>query len=374
MTPLLGSSLVEPEAQVATLDELVFGRADLWPLLLLVPLCVAAFVWAARARKHGLRSLGNPALVQRLVASVDRGARVIEAVLITLAVALLSTALMRLQYGGTAKVVPASGLDVVIAVDYSKSMLAKDVYPSRSARLEAELGRFLDEADRRGDRVGLVLFAGEARGLPVSRDTRLLKLYLDRADPRTENPGGTAIGKALRLSLAFLVDARQREETEDGAPGEIPVEADAEQAVILLTDGEDNSSRPLELLEEAAKLGVRLYTVGIGSRSGEPVQRFDAQGEPDGFVTDEDGNYVMTRLDEDLLRKLADGSRGKYIHVDPDTFGLDAVRAELASLSGAARQDTVEIHRDEGFMFLVLPALVLLSLALGLGDRRRRSP
>lgn len=355
-----------------TLDELVFGRMDLWPVLLLVPVVVGLFGWATHQRRRALRSLGNPVLVERLVASVDRGSRVLEAVLVGLAFALLATGLLRLQYGGTAKVVPASGLDLVIAVDYSKSMLAQDVYPSRSARLEAELGRFLEEADRRGDRVGLVLFAGEARGLPVSRDTRLLELYLERADPRTENPGGTAIGKALRLSMAFLVDARTREDADGDGEGELPVEADAEQAVILLTDGEDNSSRPMELLEEAARLGIRIYTVGIGSRSGEPVQRFDANGEPDGFVTDEEGNYVMTRLDEELLKKLAEGSRGEYIHVDPDTFGLDEVRRELAQLSGAARQDTVEIHREEGFEFLVLPGLVLLSIALGLGDRRRR--
>jgi Ca-activated chloride channel family protein len=260
-------------------------------------------------------------------------------------------------------------------------MLARDVYPSRSERLEAELSRFLEDADRRGDRVGVVVFAGRARGFPVTRDSRMLELYLEEADPRTENPGGTAIGKALRLALSFLVDARRDPTVEAGAgEGEqsappVPV-SETDQAIVLLTDGEDIESRPLEVAEDAARLGIRIYTVGIGSKSGEPIQKFDEAGTPSGFVTDEQGNYVMTRLDEELLRQLAETTAGGYIHVDPRAFGLDEVREMLEDLSRTQREDEIEIHRDEGYPFLVVPAWLLLSLALGLGDRRhtRRNP
>ncbi len=361
-------------AVTGTLDEVVLARLDLWPVLVLVPAVVAVFVWGARRRRQAMRSLGNAVLVERLVATVNHRNRILQATAVVLAVACLCVATLRPQFGGAAEIVPASGVDVVLAVDYSKSMLARDVYPSRSERLEAELARFLEEARARGDRVGVVVFAGEARGLPVSRDTRLLEMYLERADPRTENPGGTAIGKALRLSLGFLVDARAGNGEAGAGDGEVAEGklAAGEQAIVLLTDGEDNVSRPQEVAAEAAKLGVRIFSVGIGSRSGEPIQRFNAEGEPDGYVTDDDSNYVMTRLDEGLLEELAKTTGGEFIRVEAESFGLDEVRDVLAELSTAERKDTIEIHREEGFAFLVIPGFVFLSLALAVGDRRRR--
>jgi len=297
-----------------------------------------------------------------------------------LALACIGVGIMRPQYGGKANVVPASGLDIVVAVDYSKSMLAADVYPSRSERLEAELARFLDDASRRGDRIGVVVFAGAARGFPVTADIRLLKAYLQAADPRSEKPGGTAIGRALKLGLSFLVDARKGDADDVVALAEgkaiedeaIPP-AENDQAIVLLTDGEDTESRPVDVAKEAARLGVRIYTVGIGSKSGEPVQKFDDEGNPDGYVTDEQGNYVMTRIDEPLLQQLAETTGGRYVHVDPDRFGLDEVRELLEGLSRSKREVSIEILRDEGFAFFVIPALVLLAIALALPERRRRA-
>jgi Ca-activated chloride channel homolog len=373
---------LEPE-ELGTLDEVVFDNWDYWPVLLAVPLVAIAFVWAARQRRRAVLALGNPALVSRLVGTVHHGRRVLVAVAMTLAVAAVGVGLLRLQYGGTAEVIPASGLDVVLAVDYSKSMLAQDVYPSRSERLEAELGRFLDDAGRRGDRVGLVVFAGAARGFPITPDMRLLKLYLSDADPRLERPGGTALGKALTRALAFLVDARrgiddvpmagEAEEDEDDPDSahEIPP-AENGQAIVLLTDGEDNQSRPLEVAEEAARLGVRVYTVGIGSSSGEPIQSFDENGNPTGFVKDEKtGEYRMTRLDEPLLQEIAKLTGGRYVKVEADRFSLDEVRDVLEELSRTQREDTIEVHHDEGYAIPVVAALVLLCVGLGLPDRRR---
>ncbi len=354
------------------LTELVFARMDVWPLLLLAPAVVLAYSYGAFRRRESLRALGNPVLVARLVSTVHHGRRLLHAVITTLVLCLLALALMRPQYGGTAKVVPASGLDVVLVVDYSKSMLAKDVYPSRSARIAAELTRFLEDAGKRGDRVGLVVFAGAARGLPVTRDVRLLSMYLQHADPRTENPGGTAIGKALKLALTFLVDARSETDAAQDAHNEPQTSSDPHQAIILLTDGEDTGTRPLEVAAEAARLAVPIYSVGIGSRSGEPVQKFDGEGNPDGYQTDDSGNYVMTRLDEQLLETLAKSTGARYIPVDTERFGLDEVRNLLDKLSSERRRDRVEVHRQEGFHLVAGPALLLIAISLALAERRRR--
>lgn len=374
----------EPPADltVRTLDAIDWGRLDWWWAALAVPLAIGAVLWGARQRARARAALGQSALVTKLLASVHTGNRVLQSVFAIAGLACVAVALLRPQYGGKANVVPASGLDIVIAVDYSKSMLAADVYPSRSERLEAELARFLDDAARRGDRIGVVVFAGAARGFPVTADIRLLKTYLQAADPRREKPGGTAIGRALTLALTFLVDARRGDADDliaaDGTDETklddktIPP-AENDQAIVLLTDGEDTESRPMEVAKEAARLGVRVYTVGIGSKSGEPVQKFDDEGNPDGYITDEQGNYVMTRIDAELLEEIAKTTGGRFVHVDPEHFGLDAVREQLEGLSRSRREVTIEILRDEGYSFFVVPAVLLLALALALPQRRRRA-
>lgn len=371
--------LVEDEAG-ANLAELVFAKLGYAWLGLLVPLAVAAYVYAARRRRRSIEQLGNPELIARLVHTVDPGKRLIRALLAVAGLAAVVLGAMRLQYGGKAKVLPTTGLDIVLAVDYSKSMLAKDVYPSRSERLEAELTRFLDESGRRGDRVGVVVFAGEARGFPLTSDMGVLSLFLSHADPRFENPGGTAIAKALDKSIELLVAVRG-DDPEAGA-SEVEILDDtvaprdeADQIIVLLTDGEDTIGEPEELAARAAQLGIRIYTVGIGSTSGEPVMHYDEQGEPVGYATDAEGKPQMTRLDGETLERLAKTTKGEYIHVDADRFGLDEVRSLVEGLAAAQREQSIEIHREEGFIFFLIPAVFLLSGALALGDRRRpRTP
>ena len=359
----------------ANLADLVFAKLGYAWLALLVPLAIAAYLWAARQRRLAVERLGNPILLARLLATVDPGKRLIRALLTVLALAATVLGMMRLQYGGKAKVLPTRGLDIVLAVDYSKSMLAQDVYPSRSERLEAELTRFLDESGRRGDRVGVVVFAGATRAFPLTSDMGVLSLFLSHADPRYENPGGTAIGKALDKSIELLVAVRREGAQDDAAllPGELDeaVVEQADQIVILLTDGEDTLGRPLELAQKAAQLGIRIYSVGIGSSSGEPVMRYDENGEPTGYATDAEGKPQMTRLDAETLKSLAKATKGEYVHVDAERFGLDEVRGLVEGLAAAQREQSIEIHREEGFLFFLIPAVLFLCGALAIGDRRR---
>jgi Ca-activated chloride channel family protein len=358
------------------MSELVFAKLGYAWLGLSVPLAIALYLWAGQQRTAAIERLGNPALLARLLATVDPGKRLIRALLTVLGLAATTLGMMRLQYGGSAKVTPTRGLDIVLAVDYSKSMLAQDVYPTRSERLEAELTRFLDESGRRGDRVGVVIFAGEARGFPLTSDMGVLSLFLSHADPRYENPGGTAIGKALDKAIDLLVAVRRDNADDEVVDPLDPLEEgevieQADQLVILLTDGEDTVGQPIELAARAAQLGIRIYTVGIGSTSGEPVMRYDENGEPVGYATDADGKPQMTRLDGETLQSLAKATKGEYVHVDADHFGLDEVRELVEGLATAQREQSIDIHREEGSLFFLVPALLLLSGSLALGDRRR---
>lgn len=362
---------------------LPLARPHYFVLVVVIPLAVGMYLWAAQQRRLAVERLGNPALLARLLATVDPGKRLVRSILAVVGLTAVIVAMMRPQYGGKTEVRPTRGLDIVLAVDYSKSMLAQDVYPSRSERLAAELTRFLDESGRRGDRVGVVIFAGEARGFPLTTDMRVLSLFLSHADPRYENPGGTAIGKALDKSLDLLVavrrdDAEVRAGVRAVGLGDKLLAAEyderleqADQLIILLTDGEDTVGRPLEIAKRAAQLGVRIYTVGIGSTSGEPVMQYDEHGEPVGYATDKDGKPQMTRLDSGTLEQLAKLTKGAYVHVGTEQFGLDEIRRHVEGLSAAQRESAIELHREEGFIFFLVPAIVLLALALALGDRRR---
>lgn len=355
------------------MSEMLFAKLGMAWLLLAVVAGIGAYAWGKHARDRGIAALGNPALVGRLLATVDPAKRLLRALFVLLAMTLTVFGMMRLQYGGSTKRLPTQGLDIVIAVDYSKSMLAQDVYPSRSERLEAELDRFLEESGERGDRVGVVIFAGEARGFPVTSDMGVLQMFLSRADPRHENPGGTAIGKALDKSIELLVAVR-REDAEARAKDRESDDAAlerADQIIILLTDGEDTIGHPEKVAARAAQLGIRVYTVGIGSESGEPVMQFDEDGQPSGYATDEDGKPVMTRLDAGTLEQLARTTKGEYVHVKADAFGLDEVRELVEGLTRAQHEASVEVHRQEGFPFFLVPAVLLLCAALALGDRRR---
>ncbi len=363
------SQWMQPEVSSRVFDDFGFLHWERLWLVLGVALAIGAFVWGAHRRKRAMAALGNPQIIARLVQSVSQNGRSVRAGLVVASLAALVFALMRPQYGGVATVSPSTGLDIVLVVDYSKSMLAQDIYPSRSQRVEAELSHFLEDARRRGDRVGLVIFAGAARGLPVTSDLSLLELYLQRADPKTEEPGGTAIGKALNMGVDFLVEARRDTGAQEQDSVADPERSD--QALILLTDGEDTESRPLEVAERAASLGIHIYSVGIGSASGEPIVKFDEAGEKIGYQTDEDGNYVLTRLDEETLKGLAEATHGSYVRVDPNNFSLDVLRREFSNLSRAERESTIEIHRQEGYALAVFPALILLCLSLAIGDRRR---
>lgn len=358
------SQVPEVTTSVSFYEDAIFAHPHYWWVLLSLPVAMIAVGWGSRQRRRAMSALGDEHLVRRLTDSVSNTRRVLTTVFVSLGMFFTCVGLLRMQYGGVAEIVPTRGLDIVVAVDYSKSMLAQDVYPSRSERLEAELTRFFEDAERRGDRIGLVVFAGAPRGLPLTKDTRIPRLYLQRADPRTEEPGGTALGPALQLSLTFLSEARVAAGNAEGG-------AEADQVIILLTDGEDTGSRPLEVAAEAAKLGVRVYTVGIGSRVGEPVQKLDAQGQPDGYQHDEEGDVVMTRLDVDTLQAIAKTTDGAYVHVGSENFGLDDVRALMADLTRAQREETVQIHREEGFPLFVLPAFILLTFGLAVPLRRR---
>jgi Ca-activated chloride channel family protein len=325
--------------------------------MLAVPVVILAYAAAFTRRRRLLARLGDPGLVARMTTSVSLPRKVMRAVLVTLAVGLLALALARPQAGGRAKLESQQGLDLVVALDFSKSMLARDVYPSRLERAKRELENLMDRLA--GDRIGLVAFAGETITYPPTTDYAAVKLFWRDLTPQDLPVGGTAIGRALRTSLELLTRLRRK-------GGETRA-----QVVLLLTDGEDTESEPLEVADEAARLGIKVFAVGVGSRSGELIPEVDEAGKVIGYLKDADGKYVTSRLAEGMLSELANKTAGEYIRADAKRFGVEAVEQALRGLKRTESEARLVKQYDEIFEWVAFPALLLLIGEACLSERRR---
>jgi Ca-activated chloride channel family protein len=330
----------------------------LW-LLLAVPAAVLAYTLAFAQRRRLMARLGDAPLVAKMAADVSLPRKRLRAALVVMALALLAVALARPQAGGRARLTKQPGLDLVVALDFSRSMLAKDVYPSRLERAKRELEQLMDGLG--GDRIGLVAFAGETLSYPPTTDYAAVKLFWRDLYPWDMPVGGTAIGQAMRASLDLLTRLRAK-----GGPTRA-------QVILLLTDGEDTDSEPMAVAEEASKLGVKVFTVGIGSRSGELIPEYDETGKVTGYVKDKDDKYVTSRLAEDMLMQIAQKTAGEYFHADPKRFGVDQIAHALAGLKRSENEARVVKQYDEIYELFVLPAFLLLVAEACTSERRRRS-
>ncbi len=329
--------------------------ALLW-LLLLVPVLVIGISLRYGWRRRMLARLGHLPQVERLVRSVSPGRRLTKAILLVVGVGLLLAAAARPQGGERTPLAPSVGIDIVVALDFSKSMLARDAYPSRIERAKLELGRLIDSL--KGDRLGLVAFAGETLSYPLTTDYVAAKIFWRDMTPLDMPVGGTAVGKAIVAGTRLLTGVRGK-----GPP--------RSQVILLLTDGEDHQSEPLEAAKEAAKLGIRVFAVGIGSASGEVIPRLNEDGTIAGYLKRADGQVITTRLDSKTLREVAQITKGKYIGIDPKRFGVEPILAELSKLHKSEAKARLIRHFRDIPEVLLLPALLLLLWECCLRDRRR---
>ena len=284
--------------------------------LLLIPALLGGYWFGARRRTRLLERFGESELVARLTASVSLKARRLKGALLLGAVAFLAFALARPQFGTRVETVRRRGQDVMVAVDLSTSMLAEDITPNRLDRARLSILRLIGKLD--GDRIGLVAFAGDAFiQSPLTVDYTAAAMFLNAMDTEMMPVQGTDLGEALRMSLDAL-DQGARED----------------RLIVLVTDGEDHEGGVEDQIQRAVSSGVRIHTVGIGSTDGVPIPEIDAGGVRRGFLRDDEGNVVTTRLDEGTLRQVAGATGGRFVRVAPGVTALDELVDEIDRLKG----------------------------------------
>ena len=253
-----------------------------------------------------------------------------------LALSFLILALARPQWGAKMQTIKRKGLDILIALDTSKSMLAEDIKPNRLERAKHEICGLIDKLE--GDRVGLICFAGTSFvQCPLTLDYAAAKIFLKVIDTQIIPKGGTAIGEAIQQARKAFVQGERKY-----------------KVLILLTDGEDNSSQPLDAAKEAAQEGIRIYTIGLGSEVGEPIPLKDQSGAHLGYQKDQEGNVIMTKLDQATLEKIALLTEGKYYHALNTEMELGKVYQDIATMEKKDLQSKKYIQYEDRFYLLFI--------------------
>lgn len=319
----------------------------LW-LLTLIPLFVVLFAGVAAQRRRRLARFGNPETLAELMPEVSNGRVVLKFILFCGAVALVVLAAARPQFGSKLREEKARGVEMMLVVDVSNSMLAEDFEPNRLERTKYAINRLFDGLKQ--DRVGLIVFAGEPRvQLPITSDYRMAKAFARRIDPSQVSVQGTAIGKALEQALlAFSGETDEKRS----------------RAIILITDGENHDDDAVAVAKRAAEQGIRIYTIGIGTPEGAPIE---IDGE---FIRDEQGEMVVSKLNEEMLAQIADLTGGAYVRATKQDIGLDEIVRSINEME-QSELSTVRFEEfNEQYQYLLIVALVLLVAEFFLLARR----
>jgi Ca-activated chloride channel family protein len=335
-------------------------------------------------RRHLLERIGHAPQLQRMTDSVWHGARVAKAILTVFGVALLAVALAGPRLRGE-RIWKDRGIDLVIVMDFSKSMLARDVYPSRSERAKLAADSILDRLA--GDRVSIVAFAGGAVHFPLTSDYEAARTLYHGLDPR-DMPPGSDLGEAIAMGRCLLIAETQADPDCRRVRGDEGERDDAQRkleqsdlgdrarALLVITDGEDTEGRAKAEVKRARDQGITVIVLGVGTKAGGRVPELDADGNQIGWKMAPDGqNFFMTRLDEDTLRALASSPDGEenYFRDDPRRFSMDPILKRLRSLKeGELSKRLAEDVPFEIYQILLYPAFLALLIEACLGDRRRR--
>ena len=329
-----------------------FANPEFLYLLLLLPVMIVFFIFSSIRKRKSIRKLGDQKLVTDLLPELSFIRPALKFVIMMVVVISCIMVLARPQFGSKIEDVKKQGVEVIIALDVSNSMLAEDIQPDRLTRAKQAISRLVDKLDN--DKIGLIVFAGDAyTQIPVTTDYVSAKMFLSSINPQMVPKQGTAIGAAISLGIRSF------------SPGE-----DKSKALIIITDGENHEDDPAAAAEEALKAGIIIHTIGIGSEQGVPIPVFTG-GRKD-FLKDEDGNTVITKLDEEILKQIALSTNGNYVRANNSNIGLDEIYSEIRKMKKQELESTIYTEYNDQFQLFASIAFLLLILEFIIMDRKNR--
>lgn len=329
-----------------------FAHPEYLYILLTIPVLLALFAYVRIQSVKARKLFSSSEMFIRLADQHSTRKGAVKAAFFILAFIFLVIALANPQIGTRMEDVKQEGVDLFIALDVSKSMLAEDIKPNRLEKAKYEIGNLIERLS--GDKIGMIVFSGEAyTQFPLTIDYSAASLLLDVIDIESVPNPGTAIGSAIEQSLkSFNFEDRST------------------KVLVIMTDGENNFGDAIEKAKEAVEKGVRIYTIGLGSSAGAPIPVYNAAGQQSDFKRDRSGNVVLTKLDENSLQEIASIGKGKYFRATNSQDELDAIYKEINGLEKrefGAKQFT---EYDDKFQYFLFIAFILLLIEVILSDKR----
>jgi tetratricopeptide (TPR) repeat protein len=312
---------------------------------LLIPASLLIFIWIRGKRQQNWSELGNPTRIQSLLSDMAAAYRAQRMLLWLLAIVLLVLALANLQAGAEEEKVSNKGSNVIIALDLSNSMLAKDVAPDRLERSKNFITRLTEQLG--GDRVAFIVFAGRAYlQMPFTSDYGALELQLRTVSTDMMPTQGTALGEAIQLAVSMPAAMGQKE-----------------KVMILLSDGEDHDNEAISMAKKAASDGVTIYSIGVGTDKGAPIPEMYESGDLT-YKRDQNGEMVLTKLNEDNLRKIAAAGNGQYFNISNERKALREIGKAIRWSGGVTGEEKIYTRYKSYFQWFLLPAILLLMLEM----------
>lgn len=325
-----------------------FAQAQFLALLLLIPFLFVIQALVLKLRRNRIRKFGDENLVRQLMPSYSRSKVWVRLTFFALGFLFFVIGLSRPQIGAKIKEHETKGAEIMIALDVSNSMLAEDYSPNRLERAKLAITRLVDKL--RDDRIGLIVFAGNSFvQLPITTDYVSAKMFLNSISTDSVPIQGTAIGEAINTAIRSF-----------------SAQSEKSRAVIVITDGENHEDDPVAAAKQAAEMGIRVFTIGVGSPEGKPIPM---DGE---LLKDKEGNIVVTRLDEAVLQEVASAGNGAYVRAGNSEFGLNPIIDDIRKMEDEKYNSIVFEEFDEQFMYFMAIALFFFVLEMLIGDRRSK--
>ena len=325
-----------------------FAQAQYLLLILLIPVFFLLQALVLKLRTKRIRKFGDEALVRQLMPSYSKSRAWVRLTIFSIGFLFFVVGLSRPQIGAKLKEHETKGAEIMIVLDVSNSMLAEDYSPNRLERAKLAISRLVDKL--RDDRIGLIVFAGNSFvQLPVTTDYVSAKMFLNTITTESVPIQGTAIGEAINTALRSF-----------------SAQSEKSRAIIVITDGENHEDDPVAAAAQAAEMGVRVFTIGVGSPEGKPIPM---NGE---LLKDRDGNIVVTRLDETVLQDVAKAGDGVYVRAGNSEFGLNPIIDDIRRMEDEKYSSIVFEEFDEQFMYFMGIALFFFVLEMLIGDRKSK--
>jgi len=324
----------------------------LWGLLI-IPLLIVLFWVSRRYRTKALRKFGNPIILDQLMPDLSISRPVVKFILLNVALGAILFSLAGPQFGSKLQEIKREGVEIVIALDVSNSMMAEDIQPNRLERAKQAISKLVERLTN--DKIGLIVFAGDAyTQVPITLDYVSAKMFLSTITTDIVPKQGTSIGSAIDLGMkSFSPDN------------------ESSKVLIIITDGENHEGDAIELAKQATERGVTIHAIGLGSPDGAPIPVYTGSGNKS-YLKDQEGNTVISKLNESMLSQISAAGGGMYIRSTNTRLGLNALFDEINKMEKQELETKIYSEYEERYQYLAGLALLFILIDIFILDRKNR--